>query len=124
MEEAFSSHEINAARFGYYSSLIAFIAALAFDIVQVVQVLSIIPPPLDAILIYVTSACIAPPFLLAMVALHSIAPKEKKMLTHAALLFAVMYVVYVILNYAVQLAVVLPMPVAEAQTNILNQTQH
>jgi len=46
--------------------------------------------------------------MLALLALHQVTPEEKRFWSHAAVLFAVMYVTYVTLNYAVQLTAVLP----------------
>ena len=82
--------------------------------------------PLDEILIYGTSLCIVIPFLLEMLALHHAAPTEKKFWSHAALIFTVMYVVFVTANYVVQLATVIPMTIkgASDEIRILIQTPH
>jgi len=111
----------NIAKLGYYSSLVAFLAAGGYCIVQILQVIDVIHYPLDSILILGFSQCIAPPFLLAILALHYRAPNERKIWSHAAIIFAVMYVTYVTLNYAVQLGAVLPY----ANPNpVLDQTPH
>ncbi len=44
-----------------------------------------------------------------MLALHYVAPADRKLWSHAALLFTLMYVVFVTANYVVQLATVIPM---------------
>jgi len=64
--------------------------------------------------------------LLAMLALHYVAPLDKKFWSHAALLFTVMYVVFVTANYVVQLATVIPMTLkgAEEEVRILIQSPH
>jgi len=114
----------NIATLGYYSSLVSFIAILAYGVVQVLQVVGWVTYPLDDILIYTTSLCIAPPFLLAMLAVHYSAPVEKKIWSHAALLFAVMYNIFVILMYVVQLATVIPASLKDPANNILTVTPH
>jgi hypothetical protein len=96
------------ATLGFYSSAAACIAAVGYSVVQILQVLGLIVYPLDAILIYGFSLCIAPPFLLSMLAIHYSAPKEIRIWSHAALLFGGMYVIYVVLMYVVQLGVVIP----------------
>ncbi len=75
---------------------------------QLLQILKLVAFPRDAIFICASSLCIAPPFLVAMVALHHSVPPEKRVYTHAALLFSSMYATYVSLNYVVQLATVIP----------------
>ncbi|HEX8277061.1 MAG TPA: hypothetical protein VF540_00130, partial [Segetibacter sp.] len=82
--------------------------------------------PFDQILIYGFSLCIVIPFMLAMLALHYVALADKKLWSHAALLFTVIYVVFVTANYIVQLATVIPMTLkgAAEEVRILNQTPH
>jgi hypothetical protein len=66
------------------------------------------------------------PFLLEMLALHHIAPTEKKFWSHAALIFTVLYVAFVTANYVVQLAMVIPMTLQGSSDEILmlKQTPH
>ena len=96
-------------RIGFWSALIAFLASAGYSIVQVLQVLRILVWPWDAILIYCFSFCIAWPFMLAMLALHYSTPNEKRIWSHAGLLFAVMYATYVTLMYALQLGTAIPL---------------
>lgn len=93
---------------GFYSSIVAALAAIGYSVVQIMQVIGLLGTPLDGILIYGFSLCIAPPFLLAILALHYFVPDSRKFWSHAALLFAVMYTIYVVLMYTVQLATVIP----------------
>jgi hypothetical protein len=111
---------------GFWSGLISFISTLAFNIAQMLQLVGVLTFPFDQILIYGFSLCIVIPFLLAMLALHYAAPENKKIWSHAALLFTVMYVVFVTANYVVQLATVIPMTLkgAAEEVQILNQTPH
>lgn len=95
-------------RFGFYSALIAFIAGTGYCVVQLLQVAGVISFPLSDILIYGFSFCIAIPFMLTMLALHHVAPKEKKIWSHSALLLGILYAVYASFVYVVQLAVAIP----------------
>lgn len=111
---------------GFWSGLIAFISTLAFTVAQMLQLLGVLSYPLDEILIYGFSLCIVIPFLLEMLALHYIAPTEKRFWSHAALIFTVLYVAFVTANYVVQLATVIPMTLQGASDEILilRQTPH
>ena len=64
--------------------------------------------------------------MIEMLALHYVTPSDKKFWSHAALIFTVMYVVFVTANYVVQLATVIPMTLKGAadQIQILTQTPH
>lgn len=66
------------------------------------------------------------PFLLEMLALHYVTPVEKKFWSHAALIFTIIYSVFVSANYVVQLATVIPMTLrgASDQISLLIQTPH
>jgi hypothetical protein len=111
---------------GFLSAFLAFIATIAFNIAQILQLLGLLMYPTDQILIFGFSLCIVIPFLLAMLALHHTAPADKKYWSHAALLFTMIYVVFVSANYVVQLATVIPMTVngSAGEIHILNQTPH
>jgi hypothetical protein len=111
---------------GFWSGLIAFASTVAFLIVQMLQLFGVLSYPLDEILIYGFSLCIVIPFLLEMLALHYIAPTDKKFWSHAALIFTVLYVAFVTANYVVQLATVIPMTLQGVSDEILilRQTPH
>ena len=111
---------------GFWSGFIAFGSTVIFIITQILQFFGVFGYPLDEILIYGFSLCIVIPFLLEMLALHHIAPPEKKFWSHAALIFTVLYVAFVTANYVVQLATVIPMTLQGASDEILmlKQTPH
>ncbi len=113
-------------KFGFWSGLIAFGAATAFVIVQSLQIAGSVRYPLDEILIYGTSLCIVVPFVLEMLTLHYTTSAVKKFWSHAALIFTIMYAVFVTANYVVQLATVIPMKLkgAAGEISILEQTPH
>jgi hypothetical protein len=116
----------SVAQLGFRSAIVAFVSAALFDVVQAMQVVGVLRFPWDAILIYAFSLGIAPPLLLAMVALHHSVAPEKRIWSHAALLFATMYVACVSLNYVVQLSTVIPATLrgAHAEVALLDQTPH
>ena len=111
---------------GFWAGLIAFISTMAYIIVQVLQVIGVLPHPLDKTLIYATSLCIVIPFVLEILALHYVPPDEKKFWSHAALTFSIIYCVFVTANYVVQLATVIPMKLKGTgnEIRIFEQTPH
>ncbi len=113
-------------KIGFWSGLIAFLATVGFNIVQILQLIRVFNYPLDEIFIYGFSMCIVVPFILEMLALHYVVPTEKKFWSHAALIFTVIYAVFVTANYVVQLATVIPMTVKGTADSIqiLKQTPH
>ncbi len=104
---------------GFYASFAAFIAVIGYGVVQVLQLTGTIVKPLDDILIYSFSLAIAPSFLMSILALHYSVPCEQKFWSHSALLFALMYAVYAVLMYTVQLATVIPLWRHDHTDNIL-----
>jgi hypothetical protein len=111
---------------GYWSGLAAFASAVAFDVVQILQVAGVLRFPLDEVLIYGTSLCIVVPFVLEILALHHLTSPDKQFWTHASLIFTSIYAVFVIANYVVQLATVIPAKLKGASDaiRILEQTPH
>ena len=111
---------------GYWSGLAAFASTCAYVVVQLLQVAGVFQFPVDEILIYGSSLCIVIPFVLEMLALHYLTANDKQFWTHAALLFTIIYALFVTANYVVQLATVIPARLAgEAEAiRILEQTPH
>jgi hypothetical protein len=114
------------ARVGYRAGLAASVSAIAYVAVQILQIIGMVKFPLDEILIYGTSLCIVIPFVLEMLALHYLTHHDKQFWTHAALIFTTLYAVFVIANYVVQLATVIPAKLngASEAIRILEQTPH
>jgi hypothetical protein len=112
--------------FGYYSAFTAFIATVCYDILQILQVVGVLKPPVDGMVLYGASLLIPVPFVLAMLALHYTVPQERRIWTHGALLFSAIYAAYVSVNYVVQLATVIPMRFQGMYDKIilLDQTPH
>lgn len=113
-------------KIGFWSGLLAFTATVAYCIVQLLQLYDVFTYPMDERLIYGTSLCIVIPFILEMLALHYITPGKKKYWSHAALIFTILYAVFVTANYVVQLATVIPMTLKGQldEVRVLQQTPH
>jgi hypothetical protein len=108
-------------KIGFWFALVAFIATLGFSVAQISQLFGFPSYPWDAIFIYGFSLCIAMPFMLAFLALHYVTPEERRYWSHAAVLFSLMYALFVSFNYVVQLTAVIPY--ADANP-VLIQTPH
>src|SRR4030095_8228107 len=93
---------------GFWAGIFAYIFAIAYSIIQILQVLEVLNFPTDEILIYGTSLGIVIPFIFEILALHYVTPQNKRIWSHAALTFTIIYAVFVTANYVVQLATVLP----------------
>lgn len=111
---------------GYWSGLAAFASAVAYDVVQILQIVGVLRFPLDEILIYGTSLCIVVPLILEILSLHHLTSLDKRFWTHASLVFTTIYAVFVTANYVVQLATVIPAKLTGASEAIraLEQTPH
>jgi hypothetical protein len=114
------------ARIGFWSGLAAFAATVAYDVMQILQVVGLLHFPVDEILIFGTSLCIVVPFVLEITAFHYSRPADKQFWTHAALIFTTMYAVFGTANYVVQLATVIPAKLRGAAdtVRVLEQTPH
>lgn len=115
-----------SSRIGYWAGLAAVAATVAYDVVQILQVVGVLVFPVDEILIYGTAQCIVVPFVLEMAALHHTTDTERQFWTLAALIFTVVYAVFVTANYVVQLATVIPAQLRGAVDGVglLAQTPH
>jgi len=111
---------------GFWSGIAAFAFTISYCIVQVLQVAEVVHFPLDEILIFGTSLAIVIPFLIEMLSFHYITAEKKKFWTSAALIFSILYAVFVIANYVVQLATVIPARLSGTVNKIqlLQQTPH
>lgn len=111
---------------GFWCGMVAATAAVAYDVVQVLQVAGVLRFPVDEILIYGTSLCIVAPFILEMIALYHLTPPEKQFWPHASLILAAVYAMFVTPNYVVQLATVIPAKLRGAADGVrlLDQSPH
>ena len=85
----------NINQLGFRFGMMAFAANIGFVVVQILQLLRVFTYPFDEIFIYGFSLCIVIPFMLEMLAFHYVVPENKKFWTHAALIFTVIYAVFV-----------------------------
>ena len=117
---------IRISKVGYWSGLAAFTSAVAYDVVQILQIVGVLRFPLGEILIYGASLCIVVPFILEMLAFHYLTPPDKQFWTHASLIFTMIYAVFVTANYVIQLATVIPAKLSGASEaiRVLEQTPH
>jgi heme/copper-type cytochrome/quinol oxidase subunit 4 len=101
-------------------------SAVAYAVVQLLQLAGVLRFPADEILIYGTSLCIVVPFILEMLAFHYLTTPDKRFWTHASLIFTIIYAVFVTANYVVQLATVIPAKLrgASEAIRVLEQTPH
>lgn len=113
-------------RIGFRAGLAAATATVAYDVVQILQVVGVLHFPLDEILIFGTSLCIVVPFVLEMLALHYSREIHARFWTHAALVFTTMYAVFGTANYVIQLSTVIPAKLRGAgdTVRLLEQTPH
>jgi hypothetical protein len=114
------------ARIGFRAGVGAAAATVAYDVVQLLQVVGVLHFPLDEILIFATSLGIVVPFVLEMVALHHTRSGDERFWTRAALVFTTMYAVFGSANYVVQLTTVIPAKLRGAVESVraLEQTPH
>lgn len=116
----------NIHKIGFWAGITAFFATLAFIVAQLLQLLGVIQFPVDEILIYGFSFLITVPFLIEILSLHYITPPQKRFWSHGALIFTVLYVMFVSANYIVQLATVIPAKLQgeSEKIELLNQYPH
>lgn len=124
--ESPTTMQLTIYKTGFACGIAAFGATLAFLVAQVLQVAGVLVFPWDEILIFSFSQLIALPLLLEVLALHYTVSPERRIWSHAAVLFMVIYVIFVTANYAVQLAVVIPETIAghAPAVKVLRQSPH
>lgn len=117
---------IKISEVGYWSGMAAFVSVITYDVVQILQVMEVLHFPIDEVLIYGASLCIVIPFVLEMLSFHHLTAKDKQFWTHASLIFTIIYAVFVVANYVVQLATVIPLKLngASEAIRVLEQTPH
>lgn len=116
----------NVGTIGFWSGVTAGVAAIAYDIVQIMQFTGALRFPMDEVLIYGTALCIVVPFVTEMLAFHHSSDSEKQFWTHGALILTTLYAVFVTANYVIQLATVVPAKLSGTVNSIalLDQTPH
>lgn len=90
----------------------ACLASIAYSVPQVLQVMRLLPDPIDRILIFAPSLALAPLFVVAMAALAAEAAPPARAWRFAALATATLYAAFVSPVYVIQLGVVIPRELA------------
>ena len=102
---------------GLWSAVVATVLAITYDVGQITEWLGWMgsgggadntSTPLGLVILLTPSLFLGAAFLLIIVALHQIAPPDRKVLTLAALAFATVYAALISINYFVQLTWVAP----------------
>ncbi len=112
------------AAVGYWVAAASFVGVAGYGIVQVLQVIGIVVGPVSDILVFATSLLIAPPFLVAMLALDDLAPPERKFFSRGAVSFATLYAAFALLIYVAQLGSVMPAVLGGTAPAVLVVTPH
>ena len=107
----------NVSKLGYWSALLASLFSIVYIIGQLAEWLDLFgsgggpenaSTALGIIVLLTPSLFLAPSFALMILGVHYYAPEDKKIFSHAAIMFAVIYTVMVSINYYVQLSLILP----------------
>ena len=110
-------HSAAVNRLGYWSAFFASLFSIIYIVGQLAEWLNLLgsgggpenpSTALGLIILLVPSLLLAPSFTLLMLCVHYYAPEDKKVWSHAGLLFATIYAVLVSINYYVQLTLVVP----------------
>lgn len=101
-------------RFSYWSAIGAAVAAIGYGVAQVLQLLGVLPDPIDRIAIFAPSLALAPCFVATLAAAHAAAPEGYRTLRLTALAFGTLYAAFVSSVYVNQLGVVIPREIAGA----------
>lgn len=104
-------------RVGLWAAVLATLFSVAYDVAQIAEWLGWLgseggpesgSTPLGIALLLTPSLLLGSSFLVLMVAVHRIAPEDKKIFSHAAVAFATAYAVLISTVYFVQLTLVAP----------------
>ena len=107
----------SVSRLGYWSAVLASFFSIIYIVFQLAEWLDLLgsgggpenPSTAFGLIILLTpSLLLAPSFALLMLCVHYYAPEDKKVWSHAGLIFATVYTVMVSINYYVQLTLVVP----------------
>lgn len=98
--------------FGRVAAWGACAASVGYGVPQVLQVLHLLPDPIDRILIFAPSLALATLFVLALAALAAEASASDRVWRFAALALGLLYAAFVSQVYVIQLGVVIPRELA------------
>jgi hypothetical protein len=104
-------------KLGYWSAFLASLFSIVYIIGQLAEWFNLLgsgggpenpSTALGLIVLLVPSLLLAPSFALLMICVHYLADEDKKIWSHAGIIFATIYAVMVSINYYVQLTLVVP----------------
>ena len=107
----------SAKAVGFWSAVLATIFSITYDIGQIAEWLGWLgsrggpessSTPLGLVVLLTPSLLLGSSFLVLVVSIHQITSPERKIWSHAAVVFATMYTVLISINYYVQLTWVTP----------------
>ncbi len=107
----------NVNTLGYWSAFLASVFSIIYIIGQLAEWFDLMgsgggpenaSTAIGIIVLLVPSLLLAPSFALMILCTHYYAPEEKKVWSHAGIIFATVYTVMVSINYYVQLTLVVP----------------
>jgi hypothetical protein len=95
-------------RIGYWSSILSVCFSFAYSIPQLLSATSLLPHPQDLFWLFLPSLFLAPFFLIVMICIHFITPRELHIWTSISIAFAILYAACVTIVYFSQLTVIIP----------------
>lgn len=98
------------ASLGFWASLVAFACATAYSAAQIISppLLPVLYFPWNEILIIAPSFVLPLAYIIALNCVDAYVPEERKIWTHMALSFGLLYTAFVCFTYIIQLATVIP----------------
>jgi hypothetical protein len=113
-------------RIGFWAGLLSSAFTIMFIVFQSLQLFGLVVFPMDERAIYGWSLAIVIPMLFTMLAFHYTVRVSSRFWSAAALIFTILYAVFVTANYAVQLATVIPFTLKGKldEVRMLQQTPH
>lgn len=110
----------SANALGSWAATGACAASIAYGVPQVMQVLGLLPQPLDRVLIFVPSLALAPLFVVALAVAAGEAASGARAWRMAALALGILYAGLVSVVYVIQLGVVIPEELAGRWAAVAN----
>jgi len=105
------------SKFGYWSAFLASLFSIIYIFGQLAEWLNLLgsgggpenaSTPLGLIVLLTPSLLLGSSFAVLMISVHYYAPEDKKIWSHAGVIFATIYTVLISINYFVQLTLVVP----------------
>jgi hypothetical protein len=107
----------SARKLGFWSAVLATVFSITYDVGQLAEWFGLLgsrggpessSTALGLVVLLTPSLFLGSAFLLMLVCVHQLAPSDRKVWSHAAVVFATAYTVLISINYFVQLTLVAP----------------